>query len=123
MTLCLHISHSANKPTTLFSEGSNKGIKFDGAVGDPVLAAASGKVTLVTNSLRGYGNLIVVKHNTMWLSVYAHNSKMLVTEGQAVTKGQKIAEIGSSDSDRPNLHFEIRREGKPVDPAKYLPQR
>ena len=114
---------TANKATTPFSEGSNKGIDFNGAAGDPVLAAASGKVTLVTNSLRGYGNLIVVKHNTTYLSVYAHNSKMLVTEGQTVSKGQKIAEVGSSDSDRPNLHFEIRREGKPVDPAKYLPQR
>jgi lipoprotein NlpD len=112
-----------NKVTTPFSEGSNKGLDFNGASGDPVLAAASGKVTLVTNSLRGYGNLIVVKHNATYLSVYAHNSKMLVTEGQAVSKGQKIAEIGSTDSDRPNLHFEIRREGKPIDPAKYLPQR
>jgi lipoprotein NlpD len=114
---------TANKTATPFSEGSTKGIDFDGAVGDSVLAAASGKVTLVTNSLRGYGNLIVVKHNTTYLSVYAHNSKMLVTEGQAVSKGQKIAEIGSSDSDHPNLHFEIRREGKPVDPTKYLPAR
>jgi lipoprotein NlpD len=114
---------TANKVTAPFNEGTNKGLDFNGAVGDPVLAAASGKVTLVTNSLRGYGNLIVIKHNTGYLSVYAHNSKMLVKEGQAVGKGQKIAEIGSTDSDRPNLHFEIRREGKPVDPAKFLPQR
>lgn len=112
-----------NKATSPFSEGSNKGIDFNGTAGDPVLAAAFGKVTLVTNSLRGYGNLIVVKHTTTYLSVYAHNSKMLVSEGQTVSKGQKIAEIGSTDSDHPNLHFEIRREGKPVDPAKFLPQR
>lgn len=114
---------TANKVTTSFSEAGNKGLDFNGTVGDSVLAAASGKVTLVTNSLRGYGNLIVIKHNATYLSVYAHNSKMLVTEGQTVSKGQKVAEIGSSDSDHPNLHFEIRREGKPVDPAKYLPQR
>jgi lipoprotein NlpD len=114
---------TANKVTEPFNEGTNKGLDFNGAVGDPVLAAASGKVTLVTNSLRGYGNLIVIKHNTGYLSVYAHNSKMLVKEGQAIGKGQKIAEVGSTDSDRPNLHFEIRREGKPVDPAKFLPQR
>lgn len=106
-----------------FSESTNKGIDFGGKVGDPVYAAAPGKVTLVTNSLRGYGNLIVVKHNASYLSVYAHNSKMLVNEGQLVTKGQKIAEIGSTDTDRPQLHFEIRREGKPVDPTKFLPQR
>ncbi len=114
---------TSNKVTAPFNEGSNKGLDFNGAIGDPVLAAASGKVTLVTNSLRGYGNLIVIKHNTGYLSVYAHNSKMLVKEGQSVAKGQKIAEVGSTDSDRPNLHFEIRREGKPVDPAKFLPQR
>lgn len=114
---------TANKVTTAFSAANGKGLEFSGAVGDPVLAAASGKVTLVTNSLRGYGNLIVIKHNASYLSVYAHNSKMLISEGQIVSKGQKIAEIGSSDSDHPNLHFEIRREGKPVDPAKYLPQR
>ncbi|MFY9327924.1 MAG: peptidoglycan DD-metalloendopeptidase family protein [Georgfuchsia sp.] len=113
---------SSNKVAATFSV-NNKGIDFDGKTGDPVLAAASGKVTLVTDSLRGYGNLIVVKHNSTYLSVYAHNSKMLVTEGQTVSQGHKIAEIGSSDSDHPNLHFEIRRQGKPVDPAKFLPQR
>ena len=114
---------SSNKVTTPYSEGASKGLDFDGKLGDVVLAAASGKVTLVTNSLRGYGNLIVVKHNSTYLSVYAHNSKMLVSEGQSVSKGQKIAEIGSTDTDRPNLHFEIRREGKPIDPARFLSQR
>jgi len=114
---------TSNKLTAPFSDGGNKGLDFSGAVGDSILAAASGKVTLVTNSLRGYGNLIVVKHNATYLSVYAHNSRMLVTEGQSVSKGQKIAEIGNTDSDHPKLHFEIRREGKPVDPAKFLPQR
>lgn len=114
---------SNHKVSTPYSEGGSKGLDFEGNLGEPVLAAASGKVTLVTSSLRGYGNLIVVKHNTAYLSVYAHNSKMLVTEGQSVTKGQKIAEVGSTDTDRPNLHFEIRHEGKPVDPARFLPQR
>lgn len=114
---------SSNKVVATFGEGSSKGIDFEGKTGDPVLVAASGKVTLVTNSLRGYGNLIVVKHNATYLSVYAHSSKMLVTEGQTVSRGQKIAEIGNTDSDHPTLHFEIRREGKPVDPAKFLPQR
>lgn len=114
---------TTNAAIATFSESTNKGIDFGGKVGDPVYAAASGKVTLVTNSLRGYGNLIVVKHNASYLSVYAHNSKMLVSEGQTVTKGQKIAEIGNTDTDRPKLHFEIRREGKPVDPEKFLPQR
>ncbi len=114
---------STNKVSETFSEGSNKGLNFSGKIGEPVLAAAAGKVTLVTNSLRGYGNLIVIKHNTQYLSVYAHNSKMLVSEGQSIARGQKIAEIGSSDTDQPKLHFEIRREGKPVDPSKYLPPR
>ena len=112
-----------NAAIATYSESTNKGIDFGGKVGDPVYAAAPGKVTLVTNSLRGYGNLIVVKHNSAYLSVYAHNSKMLVSEGQTVAKGQKIAEVGNTDTDRPKLHFEIRREGKPVDPAKFLPQR
>jgi lipoprotein NlpD len=80
---------STNKVSETFSEGSNKGLNFSGKIGEPVLAAAAGKVTLVTNSLRGYGNLIVIKHNTQYLSVYAHNSKMLVSEGQSIARGQK----------------------------------
>ena len=106
-----------------YAEGTNKGINISAKSGQPVLAAAAGKVTLVSNALRGYGNLVVVKHNTTYLSVYAHNSKILVKEGDSVTKGQQIAEVGSSDSDQPQLHFEIRRQGKPVDPAQFLPRR
>lgn len=106
-----------------YAEGRNKGIDLAGKIGDPVLAAANGKVILVSNALRGYGNFVIVKHNNLFLSVYAHNSRILVKEEQTVSKGQKIAEIGSSDTDQPKLHFEIRRQGQPVDPAKYLPAR
>jgi len=106
-----------------FVEGGNKGLDIAGNLGEPVLAAASGKVILVSSALRGYGNFVIVKHTTAYLSVYAHNSRILVKEEQQVTKGQKIAEIGSSDSDQPKLHFEIRHQGKPVDPLKFLPPR
>ena len=109
--------------TAGYSEGGNKGIDIAGKTGQPVFASAAGKVTLVSNALRGYGNLVVIKHNTQYLSVYAHNSKILVKEGQAVAKGQPIAEIGSSDAEQPGLHFEIRRQGKPVDPLQFLPRR
>ena len=78
-------------------------------------------MTLVSNAVRGYGNLVVIKHSQTLLSVYAHNSKVLVEEKQTVTKGQKIAEVGATDTDSPKLHFEIRRMGKPVDPLKFLP--
>jgi lipoprotein NlpD len=101
----------------------NKGLDIAGKPGEPVLAAAAGKVVYVGSGLRGYGNLVIVRHSAAFLSAYAHNSKILVKEGVTVTKGQKIAEIGSSDTDQPKLHFEIRRQGKPVDPAKYLPAR
>ena len=105
-----------------FGQGSNqKGVGIEGRSGQPVLAAAPGKVVYSGNGLRGYGKLIIIKHNTSYLSVYAHNSQILVKEGQTVAKGQKIAEIGNTDSDRIALHFEIRRLGKPMDPAKYLP--
>jgi lipoprotein NlpD len=106
-----------------FSEGANKGVDIAGGEGDPVLAAAGGKVLYVGNNVRGYGNLVIVKHNNMYLSAYAHNSRILVKENQTVARGQKIAELGASDTDQPKLHFEIRRQGKPVDPLKYLPQR
>lgn len=112
---------SRNKLTTTYEDGTNTGLDFEGAVGDPILAAASGKVTLVTNTLRGYGNLVVLKHEGGFVSVYAHASKVLVAEGQMVSRGQKIAEIGTSDSHQPKLHFEIRVDGKPTDPARYLP--
>jgi lipoprotein NlpD len=107
-----------------FSEsGSNKGVDIAAKVGDPVLAAGPGKVVYSGQGLRGYGRLIIIKHNNTYLSAYAHNSTLLVKEGQAVTKGQKIAEAGNTDSDVPKLHFEIRRQGKPVDPVKFLPDR
>jgi lipoprotein NlpD len=106
-----------------FVEGSSKGLDIAGKPGEPVLAAAPGKVILVSSALRGYGNFVIIKHNPSYLSVYAHNSRILVKEEQSVGRGEKIAEIGSSDTDRPKLHFEIRRQGKPVDPAKFLPAR
>ena len=102
---------------------TNKGIDIAGKQGDPVLAAAGGKVVYVGSGLRGYGNLVIVRHNASFLTAYAHNSQILVKEGQAVTRGQKIAEMGSSDSEQPRLHFEVRLQGKPVDPLKYLPAR
>lgn len=104
-----------------FVEGGNKGLDIAGKTGEPVQAAAPGKVILVSSALRGYGNFVIIKHNATYLSVYAHNSRIFVKEEQMVSKGQKIAEIGSSDSDQPKLHFEIRHQGKPVDPLKYLP--
>ncbi|MDE2617520.1 MAG: peptidoglycan DD-metalloendopeptidase family protein [Burkholderiales bacterium] len=106
-----------------FDEVKNKGLDLGGAAGEPVLAAAEGKVVYVGAGLRGYGNLIILKHNNTYLTAYAHNRMLLVKEDQAVRKGQKIAEMGNSDADRVKLHFEVRRQGKPVDPLKYLPPR
>ena len=105
-----------------FSESATlKGIDIAGAVGDPVLASAPGKVVYAGSGLRGYGKLVIVKHNATYLTAYAHNREILVKEGQTVTRGQKIAEMGSTDADRVKLHFEIRRLGKPMDPLRYLP--
>jgi len=106
-----------------FDEAKNKGLDIGGKAGDPVLAAADGRVVYAGAGLRGYGNLIILKHNNTYLTAYAHNQTLLVKEDQSVQKGQKIAEMGSSDADRVKLHFEIRRQGKPVDPARYLPSR
>jgi lipoprotein NlpD len=106
-----------------FDEVKNKGVDIGGAAGDPVLAAADGRVVYVGAGLRGYGNLIILKHDNVYLTAYAHNRTLLVKEDQSVLKGQKIAEMGSSDTDRVKLHFEVRRQGKPVDPVKYLPAR
>jgi lipoprotein NlpD len=106
-----------------FDEVKNKGLDIGGSAGDPVLAAADGRVVYVGAGLRGYGNLIILKHNNTYLTAYAHNQTLLIKEDQSVRKGQKIAEMGSSDADRVKLHFEVRRQGKPVDPAKYLPAR
>lgn len=101
--------------------GSNKGVDIAGTSGQAVMAAAAGKVVHTGTTLRGYGKLIIIKHNKSYFSVYAHNSQILVKEGQTVVRGQKIAEMGDTDADRVELHFEIRRLGKPVDPLKYLP--
>ena len=106
-----------------FDEVKNKGLDIGGKPGDPVLAVADGRVVYAGAGLRGYGNLIILKHNNLYLTAYAHNQALLVKEDQSVSKGQRIAEMGSSDADRVKLHFEIRRQGKPVDPAKYLPPR
>lgn len=106
-----------------FDEAKNKGFDIGGKAGDSVIAAADGRVVYAGAGLRGYGNLIILKHNNTYLTAYAHNQTLLVKEDQSVQKGQKIAEMGSSDADRVKLHFEIRRQGKPVDPARYLPSR
>ncbi|GAC1357519.1 MAG: peptidoglycan DD-metalloendopeptidase family protein [Variovorax sp.] len=106
-----------------FDDAKNKGFDISGKAGDAVLAAADGRVVYAGAGLRGYGNLIILKHNNTYLTAYAHNQTLLVKEDQSVQKGQKIAEMGSSDADRIKLHFEIRRQGKPVDPARYLPSR
>lgn len=106
-----------------FDEAKNKGLDFNGKAGDPVIAVADGRVVYAGSGLRGYGNLIILKHNNTYLTAYAHNQTLLIKEDQSVRKGQKIAEMGNSDADRVKLHFEIRRQGKPVDPARYLPAR
>jgi lipoprotein NlpD len=106
-----------------FDEARNKGVDIGGKAGDPVLAAADGRVVYAGAGLRGYGNLVILKHNNTYLTAYAHNQALLVKEDQNVKRGQKIAEMGSSDADRVKLHFEIRRQGKPVDPVRYLPSR
>lgn len=106
-----------------YKAGVNKGIDLAAKVGDPVLASQAGRVVYSGNALRGYGNLIILKHDNNLLTAYAHNKTLLVKEGEPVTKGQKIAEAGQSDTDRPKLHFEVRKQGKPVDPMDYLPVR
>jgi len=106
-----------------FDEQRNKGVDIGGKPGDAVLAAADGRVVYAGSALRGYGNLVILKHNSTFLSAYAHNQTLLVKEDQVVKRGQKLAEMGSTDAERVQLHFEIRRDGKPVDPARYLPAR
>jgi len=114
---------SSGKVISSYSEAGNKGVDFAGKSGDPVLAAADGKVVYVGTGIRGFGQLLIVKHNSTFLSAYAHNRKILVAEGQQVTRGQRIAEMGNTDSDAVKLHFEIRKQGKPVDPMVFLPKR
>ena len=109
--------------TTAFDENKSKGLAIAGKAGDPVLAAADGRVVYAGSGLRGYGNLVIVKHNSTYLTAYAHNQTLLVKEDQAVRRGQKIAEMGSTDAERVQLHFEIRKQGKPIDPARLLPVR
>jgi lipoprotein NlpD len=105
-----------------FSDTANlKGIDIAGTAGQAVHASAPGRVVYAGNGLRGYGKLIIIKHNATYLSAYAHNREILVKEGQQVTRGQKIAEMGNTDADQVKLHFEIRRQGRPMDPARYLP--
>lgn len=106
-----------------FDEAKNKGLTIGGKAGDPVYAAADGRVVYAGSGLRGYGNLVIVKHNNTYLTAYAHNKALLVKEDQVVRRGQKIAEMGSTDADRVQLHFEIRRQGRPIDPARLLPPR
>jgi lipoprotein NlpD len=114
---------ATGKTVATFSEGGNKGVDIAGKAGDPVIASADGKVVYSGTGLRGYGKLVILKHNNTYLSAYAHSQTILVKEGQTVSKGQKIAEMGNSDADQVKLHFEVRRQGKPVDPLKYLPAR
>jgi lipoprotein NlpD len=110
------------KLVTGFSDTANlKGIDIAGSAGAPVVASAGGRVVYAGTGLRGYGKLVIIKHNNKFLSAYAHNREILVKEGQQVQKGQKIAEMGNTDADQVKLHFEIRRLGKPMDPLKYLP--
>lgn len=106
-----------------FNEATNKGVDIAGNPGDPVIASAAGRVVYAGSGLRGYGKLVIIKHNQEYNSVYAHNQKLLVKEDDQVAKGQKIAELGSTDADRPKLHFEIRKQGRPVDPMKFLSAR
>lgn len=105
-----------------FNEAANKGLDIGGSTGQAINAASSGKVIYSGSDLRGYGKLVIIKHNKTYLSVYAHNSKIIVKEGQTVALGQKIAEMGNTDSNSIKLHFEIRRLGKSIDPARYLHQ-
>lgn len=105
------------------NDGFNKGIDLGGKLGEPVLAAAGGQVVYAGSGLRGYGKLLIIKHNETFLSAYAHNERLRVKEGDLVKVGQVIADMGSSGTDRVKLHFEIRRDGTPVDPLKYLPRR
>ena len=106
-----------------YDEVKSKGLKIAGKLGDPIYASADGRVVYAGSGLRGYGNLVILKHNETYLTAYAHNQTLLVKEDQTVRKGQRIADMGSSDADKVMLHFEVRRNGKPVDPAKYLPSR
>lgn len=114
---------SEGRVIATFDDGRNKGIDIAGKLGQPVVAAGSGKVMYAGSGIRGYGNLVIVKHSNSLLSAYAHNRKIVVKEGDNVNRGQVIAEMGDSDADVVKLHFEIRQQGKPVDPTRFLPVR
>ncbi len=114
---------ATGKVIATFDDGKSKGIDIAGKLGQHVVAAGSGKVMYAGSGIRGYGNLVIVKHTSSLLSAYAHNKSILVKEGESVSKGQKIAEMGNSDADAVKLHFEIRQQGKPVDPSRFLPNR
>lgn len=114
---------SEGRVIATFDDGRNKGIDIAGRMGQPVVAAGSGKVMYAGSGIRGYGNLVIVKHSNSLLSAYAHNRKIVVKEGDNVSRGQVIAEMGDSDADAVKLHFEIRQQGKPVDPTRFLPVR
>ena len=111
------------KPSAAFVEGKSKGLDIAGSLGDPILAAADGTVVYSGSALKGYGQMLIIKHNEQFLTAYAHNSRLLVREDAVVKRGQKIAEMGNSESDngQVKLHFELRRSGKPIDPSKTLP--
>jgi len=110
-------------PVTQTFNSTTKGIDIGGSLGDPVSAAADGKVMYSGNGVRGLGNLIIINHQNGFITAYAHNQTLLVKTGQTVKRGAKIAEVGQSDTTSPRLHFEIRRQGTPVDPLQYLPPR
>ena len=120
---CSGCGRAAGKVIDGFDAPRNKGIDIGGNEGEPVLAAADGEVVHVGSALRGYGNLVIIRHPGDYVTAYGHNRKILVSQGQQVKRGQPIAELGRTDSDRPKLHFEIRHQGKPLDPVKYLPPR
>jgi len=114
---------ATGKVVATFDGASRKGVDIAGRVGDPVYASAAGKVVYSGEGIPAYGKLVIIRHNPTYLSAYAHNSQILVKEGQNVAKGQKIAEVGATGAEQAKLHFEIRRLGKPVDPLTYLPNR
>ena len=99
-----------------------KGVDIAGTVGDPVVAAASGKVVYAGNGVRGLGNLVILDHGSGFITAYAHNERLMVKAGDSVTKGSQVAALGQSDTTSPRLHFEVRRNGTPVDPLRYLPE-
>ncbi len=115
-------SPTAGRVVTTFKASGQKGIDIEGKRGQSVVASAAGKVVYSGSGLRGYGKLIIIKHNKRFLSAYAHNDNLLVKEGAIVKAGQQIARMGRSSDGRTVLHFEIRHDGKPVDPARYLPK-